>query len=145
MEDQPAPILSLVSSCQGLEQFLLLAKTARGPAAAELVKQALEAPGVYAFEELLETECIKQLSEGPDSNYMKLLEIFAYGTYSDYKSMSVPLPFCRCLIFFFSNFSLYLGEADSLPTLSQAQLIKLKHLTIVSLASKCQVSEVLCF
>ena len=87
MEDQPAPLLSLVS-CQGLEQFLLLAKTAKGQAAVELVKQALEAPGVYAFEELIETDCIKQLAEGSDANYARLLEVFAYGTYSDYKSMS---------------------------------------------------------
>lgn len=86
MEDgQPAPILPLVG-CQGLEQFLLLAKTARGAAAVELVKRALEAPGVYVFGELLETECVKELSTGPDANYVKLLELFAYGTYSDYKS-----------------------------------------------------------
>lgn len=89
MEDnQPAPLHSLVG-CQGLEQFLLLAKTAKGPAAVELVKQALEAPGVYVFAELLETECVRQLVDGPDANYVKLLELFAYGTYTDYKSMSV--------------------------------------------------------
>ena len=43
--------------CQDLEQFLLLSKTARGPAAVQLIKQALEAPGVYVFGELLESEC----------------------------------------------------------------------------------------
>lgn len=37
-----------------LEQFLLLAKTAKGAAAVELVKQVLEAPGVYVFGELLD-------------------------------------------------------------------------------------------
>ena len=69
---------------------MLLAKTVRGPASVELVKQTLEAPGVYVFGELLETECIKQLAEGSesDASYVKLLELFAYGTYSDYKSMS---------------------------------------------------------
>ncbi len=91
---------------------------------------------MYAFEELLETDCIKQLSEGPDSNYTKLLVIFAYGTYSDYKRMWHPIINCPSFFCFLS-----LGEADSLPTLTQAQLIKLKHLTIVSLASKCQVSD----
>lgn len=80
-DNQAAPILPLVG-CQGLEQFMLLAKTARGPAAVELVKQVLEAPGVYVFGELLETECVKDLSEGPNT---RLLELFAYGTYADYR------------------------------------------------------------
>lgn len=84
-DSQAAPIHPLVG-CQGLEQFLLLARTARGPAAVELVKQALEAPGVYVFGELLETECVRELLGGPDANYVRLLELFAYGTYGDYKS-----------------------------------------------------------
>ena len=42
--------------------------------------------GVYVFGELLECECIKQMSGGPHESNVKLLEIFAYGTYSDYKS-----------------------------------------------------------
>lgn len=37
-----------------LEQFVLLAKSARGAAAVELVKQVLEAPGVHVFGELLD-------------------------------------------------------------------------------------------
>ena len=37
-----------------LEQFMLLAKTAKGAAAVELIKQVLEAPGVYVFGELLD-------------------------------------------------------------------------------------------
>lgn len=84
MEDPP-PAPELIS-CQCLEQFLLLAKTARGPAVAELIKQALGAPGVYVFSELLETECVKEVASGPHANYVRLLEIFAFGTYADYKS-----------------------------------------------------------
>ena len=37
-----------------LEQFVLLAKNAKGAAAVELIKQALEAPGVFVFGELLD-------------------------------------------------------------------------------------------
>lgn len=84
MEDPP-PAPTLVG-CQGLEQFLLLAKTAKGPAVCELIKQTLEAPGVYVFGELLETECVKELASGTHANYVQLLEIFAFGTYRDYKS-----------------------------------------------------------
>lgn len=89
MEDPP-PAPELIS-CQCLEQFLLLAKTARGPAVAELIKQALGAPGVYVFSELLETECVKEVASGPHANYVRLLEIFAYGTYADYKSKFYPI------------------------------------------------------
>ena len=87
-ENLPAPFHSLVG-CQGLEQFLLLAKSAKGPAAVELIKKALEAPGVYVFGELLQTECVKDLAAGPDAGYVKLLELFAYGSFSDYKSKCV--------------------------------------------------------
>ena len=45
-----------------LEQFVLLAKGAKGAAAAELIKQALDAPGVYVFGELLDTSNIKEVS-----------------------------------------------------------------------------------
>ena len=85
MDDPPAAP-TLQTGCQGLEQFLLLAKTATGRAAVELVNQVLEAPGVFVFGELLETDCLKQLSEGPYANYVQLVKLFAYGTYKDYKS-----------------------------------------------------------
>ena len=50
----------LVSS-KAIEQFVLLAKTAKGQAVVELVKEALEAPGVYVFGELMDTPAIKQV------------------------------------------------------------------------------------
>lgn len=45
-----------------LEQFVLLAKSTKGPACAELIKQALEAPGVYVFGELLEMQNVKEVN-----------------------------------------------------------------------------------
>ena len=47
------------SNC--LEPFLLLAKNARGAAAAQLIKQVTEAPGIYVFGELLQLENIKEV------------------------------------------------------------------------------------
>lgn len=44
-----------------LEQFVLLSKSAKGAAAVELIKQALEAPGVYVFGELLDMPNIKEV------------------------------------------------------------------------------------
>lgn len=83
MEDPPAPTLV---GCQALEQFVLLAKSAKGPAVAELINHATASPGVYVFGELLECECVKAISSSPHASSMRLLEIFAYGTYGDYKS-----------------------------------------------------------
>lgn len=47
--DKPA-----ASSNNPLEQFVLLAKSAKGAACLELVRQVLEATGVYVFGELLD-------------------------------------------------------------------------------------------
>lgn len=46
-----------------LEQFVLLAKSAKGNACAELIRQVLEAPGVYVFGELLDMPNILEVSE----------------------------------------------------------------------------------
>ncbi len=84
---QQSSVAPSLIGCGALEQFLLLAKTARGPAVIELVQQALDAPGVYVFGELLASECVKEMAcdeEGAKS--ARLLELFAYGTYTDYKS-----------------------------------------------------------
>jgi len=96
-----------------LEQFILLSKTAKGAAASELIRQSLEAPGVYVFGELLDMPNIRELANGPHSNYYNLLNLFAYGSFSEYKA-----------------------NQDKLPPLSAAQLNKLRLLTIISLATK---------
>ena len=45
-----------------LEQFILLAKSAKGAAAVELIKQVLEASGVHVFGELLDMPNIIDVS-----------------------------------------------------------------------------------
>lgn len=49
------------TSFNPLEQFVLLAKSAKGAAAVELIKQALESPGVYVFGELLDMPNISEV------------------------------------------------------------------------------------
>lgn len=44
-----------------LEPFLLLAKNARGRAAAELVQKATQEPGIFAFGELAATPGVKEV------------------------------------------------------------------------------------
>ena len=49
------------ASSSPLEQFVLLAKSAKGAAAVSLIKQVLEAPGVYVFGELLDMPNIQEV------------------------------------------------------------------------------------
>lgn len=46
---------------QSQEQFLLLAKAARGAALASLIHQVLEAPGIYVFGELLDMPAVREV------------------------------------------------------------------------------------
>ncbi|KAF2200656.1 hypothetical protein GQ43DRAFT_441381 [Delitschia confertaspora ATCC 74209] len=71
-----------------LEPFLALSKSANSPrAAADLVTQATSAPNTYVFAELLQTPNIQALRNSQEySSYLTLLEIFAWGTLSDYKA-----------------------------------------------------------
>lgn len=111
MSDNKSPT-ALMQSSQ-LEQYLLLAKTAKGAAAAELIKQVTEAPGVYVFGELLDMPNIQELANGSHSTYLNLLNLFAFGTYASYHDNKAQF-----------------------PTLTPAMITKLRHLTIVSLATK---------
>lgn len=53
---------SAVSTNNALEQFILLAKGAKGAACIELIKQVLEAPGVHVFGELLSMPNIAEVN-----------------------------------------------------------------------------------
>jgi len=99
-----------------IEQFLLLLKDARGAGAASVVNQAMDANNVYVFGEILDLPHVQELSSGPHSSVFQLLQIFAYGKYKDYKA-----------------------NQANLPELTPQQLNKLRHLTVVSLAThtKC--------
>lgn len=50
-----------VTTSQALEQFVLLAKSAHGAAAAELIRQVLASPGVHVYGELLDMPTIKEV------------------------------------------------------------------------------------
>nr|XP_018260980.1 uncharacterized protein I303_06697 [Kwoniella dejecticola CBS 10117]OBR83138.1 hypothetical protein I303_06697 [Kwoniella dejecticola CBS 10117] len=99
-------------SVSKLEPYLLLARSTKGAAAAKIITDATAAPGIYVFSELLEVPNIQELSA--DSTYQghyQLLRLFAYGSLSDYEN-----------------------STSAYPPLSPAHLLKLKHLTLVSLA-----------
>eukprot|EP00232_Nephroselmis_pyriformis_P021643 CAMPEP_0182866516 /NCGR_PEP_ID=MMETSP0034_2-20130328/8245_1 /TAXON_ID=156128 /ORGANISM="Nephroselmis pyriformis, Strain CCMP717" /LENGTH=266 /DNA_ID=CAMNT_0024998845 /DNA_START=90 /DNA_END=887 /DNA_ORIENTATION=+ len=105
------------ASTAKVEQFCLLAKSARGAAARQIVVEATTEPGLYAFGELLDMPNIKDLANTAEhAPFLQLLKIFAHGTYPDWKA-----------------------SAASLPALNDKQKLKLKQLTVVSLAEKSKV------
>lgn len=96
-----------------LEPFLALSKSAVHPrAAAELITQATSAPNTYVFAELLQQPHIQALASNEQfASYLNLLQIFSYGTYQSYQN-----------------------DAASLPALNEAQVLKLRQLTLLTLA-----------
>jgi len=97
-----------------LEQFCILARTQRSRACAALIQQVLSHRKIFTFGELLSMPSVQALKDEPEfcSAYQSL-ELFAYGTYMDY--VSAPTGF-------------YLE-------LSTPQILKLKQLSLITLAS----------
>ncbi|KAG9256096.1 uncharacterized protein F5Z01DRAFT_651052 [Emericellopsis atlantica] len=97
-----------------LEPFLALSKSATSPRAAiDLIRQATSAPNTFLFAELLQTQPIASLASSPDADAKAahaLLRIFSHGTYESYTS------------------------TPGLPSLSDAQTVKLRQLSLLSLA-----------
>lgn len=90
-----------------------MAKSLKGAAAAKLIQDATSAPGVFVFAELLELPSIQELRNSEaHAQFYSLLQLFSFKTYQDYTQ-----------------------HKDVLPPLNQAQTTKLKHLSIVSLAT----------
>ncbi|KAI0839175.1 hypothetical protein F5Y06DRAFT_266209 [Hypoxylon sp. FL0890] len=99
-----------------LEPYLALTKSATAPrAAADLVTQATSNPNTYVFAELLQAPQIQGLSQSPEyAPYLSLLEIFSYGTFAAYTQA--------------------LSSTPSLPKLNDAQTLKLRQLSLLTLA-----------
>jgi COP9 signalosome complex subunit 7 len=95
-----------------LEPFLLLAKNAKGAAAAKLVNDALESNQVFVFTELMQQENVKSL-ETAKPGVWALLKVFCFGVWSD-----------------------YVANQGNLPELTEKQVHKLKQLSLVTMASK---------
>ncbi|XP_068146167.1 COP9 signalosome complex subunit 7 [Drosophila tropicalis] len=96
-----------------LQQFCKSVQNSSGAALLEVIRQVLEAPNVFVFGELLVEPNIVALKDGPDAKYHNTLNLFAYGTYKEYRA-----------------------KPDEYIELTAAMQKKLQHLTIVSLAIK---------
>ncbi|CCG82724.1 COP9 signalosome complex subunit 7a [Taphrina deformans PYCC 5710] len=98
---------------ENLETYVLLAKQATGKALESLIAQAVASPSVFTFTELLQMPNIHALAGTESARFLKLLQIFSFGTYRQ-----------------------YLDGQGSLPTLDKPARDKLKMLTLVSIAGE---------
>ena len=98
-----------------LKQFCILASKQKGRACAALIQQVISNKKIFNFGELLSMPSVLQLNDSDSEyiSYYKTLELFAYGKYND-----------------------YINNKEKYLELNESQIIKLKQLTIVSVASK---------
>ncbi|XP_076888747.1 COP9 signalosome complex subunit 7-like [Bidens hawaiensis] len=86
------------------------------PSLVNLIVEATSHPSLFAFTEILSLPNILQLQGTEDSRYLDLLQMFAHGTWSQYTS-----------------------NASKLPQLTPDQVLKLKQLTMLTLAEANKV------
>ena len=104
-----------------------------------------------------------QLRDSPHAQAYALLELFCYGTLEDYRGKliwtlaehmaSVYLPHrmleaMKAVYFHITATARYRwpapGSPEKFPPLSEAQLLKLRQLTVVSMAANAKVREPAC-
>lgn len=95
-----------------LEEYCLVAKGSRGRTLADVVQRATADPVLFAFGELLAVPLVQQLAETDQAASLKSLALFAHGTWTTYQQ----------------------AQDQYLP-LNEAQQLKLKQLTLMSMAA----------
>uniref|UniRef100_A0A7S1HS12 PCI domain-containing protein n=1 Tax=Phaeocystis cordata TaxID=118079 RepID=A0A7S1HS12_9EUKA len=110
------------AAARSLDHFLSVGKTVQSnEAAKDLIRAATAEPGILAFQEISELPAVRALeaSDDPECRGMfKLLQCFAYGTFSTYREQR---------------------EREGLPSISAAHELKLRQLTVVTLADGLKV------
>jgi len=69
-----------------LEQFCTIAASQKGRACASIIKQVLSHRNIFVFGEFLTIPSVQALRESEFFKSFNTLELFAYGSYSDYKN-----------------------------------------------------------
>ncbi|KAI9094527.1 hypothetical protein K1719_026647 [Acacia pycnantha] len=99
-----------------IDHFVKQASASKGLALSTVVVEATSHPSLFAFSEILAVPNVVELEGTEHSVYLDVLRLFAYGTWSDYK-----------------------GNAGRLPQLTPDQILKLKQLTVLTLAETNKV------
>ncbi|KAL0429128.1 UNVERIFIED_CONTAM: COP9 signalosome complex subunit [Sesamum radiatum] len=96
--------------------FLKQASNLKGSALSTVIVEATSHPSLFAFSEIIAVSNVLELEGTESSASLDLLRMFAYGTWSEYKS-----------------------AAGRLPQLVPDQVLKLKQLTVLTLAETNKV------
>ncbi|XP_047321590.1 COP9 signalosome complex subunit 7-like isoform X2 [Impatiens glandulifera] len=96
--------------------FVKQASLLEGSSLVDVVVESTSHPSLFAFSEILSVPNVIQLQGTENSVYLDLLRLFAHGTWSDYKD-----------------------NARHLPALGPDQILKLKQLTVLTLAESTKV------
>ncbi|XP_021892749.1 COP9 signalosome complex subunit 7 isoform X2 [Carica papaya] len=99
-----------------IDHFVKQASAHKGSALGTVVVEATSHPSLFAFSEILSVPNIVELEGTENSIFLDVLQLFAHGTWSDYKS----------------NISRF-------PPLVPDQVLKLKQLTVLTLAETNKV------
>lgn len=96
--------------------YVKQASSLKGSSLSDVVVEATSHPSLFAFSEILAVPNVIELQGTEKSVYLHLLRLFAHGTWSDYKD-----------------------NAGQLPALVPDQILKLKQLTVLTLAESTKV------
>ncbi|XP_062073207.1 COP9 signalosome complex subunit 7 isoform X3 [Humulus lupulus] len=99
-----------------IDHFVNQASTLKGSALGSLVAEATSHPSLFAFSEILAVPTLIELEGTENSVHLDVLRLFAHGTWTDLKR-----------------------NAERLPQLSPEQTLKLKQLTVLTLAETNKV------
>ncbi|KAK9274102.1 hypothetical protein L1049_018916 [Liquidambar formosana] len=99
-----------------IEFFVKQASTHKASSLATVIVEATSHSSLFAFSEILAVPNVAELEGTETSVYLDVLRLFAYGTWSDYKC-----------------------NAGHLPQLVSDQVLKLKQLTVLTLAETSKV------
>jgi COP9 signalosome complex subunit 7 len=99
-----------------IDYYVKQASAHKGASLCNVIAEATSHPSLFAFSEILAVPNVLELQGTENSSYLDLLRLFAHGTWSDYKSYS-----------------------GRLPQLVPEQILKLKQLTMLTLAETNKV------
>ncbi|GLT51562.1 hypothetical protein SLA2020_249640 [Shorea laevis] len=99
-----------------IDHFVKRASACKGSALGSVIAEATSHPSLFAFSEILAVSTVAELPGTEHSVYVDMLRLFAHGTWSDYKN-----------------------NAGRLPQLAPDQVLKLKQLTVLTLAETNKV------
>ncbi|KAJ4827799.1 COP9 signalosome complex subunit 7 [Turnera subulata] len=99
-----------------IDHFVKQASALKASPLASLILEATSHPSLFAFSEILAVPSVAELEGTENSVHLDVLRLFAHGTWSDYKS-----------------------NVGRLPQLVPDQVLKLKQLTVLTLAETNKV------